>query len=98
MSILFQEREKQMSEETVSSEQLSVSSEEEVEKLKEVNERQGESLLSTPPENPTPSKTQGVRLSRDGGAGVLQSAAKKAAASNSRSDIHEYMRLRRSFV
>ncbi|MHC5001069.1 MAG: hypothetical protein ACYTE1_09680 [Planctomycetota bacterium] len=51
--------------------------------------------------NPTPQvsqKTQGVKPPRDNGIGVLQSAAKKAAASNSRSDVHEYMRLRRSFI
>ena len=43
-------------------------------------------------------KTQGVKPSRDTGVGVLQSAAKKAARSNSRSDVHEYMRIRRKFV
>jgi hypothetical protein len=43
-------------------------------------------------------KTQGVKPSRDSGIGILQSAAKKAAASNSRTDVHEYMRLRRNFV
>lgn len=46
----------------------------------------------------TSQKTQGVRPGRDNGAGVLQSAAKKAAHSNSRRDVHEYMRLRRNFV
>ena len=45
-----------------------------------------------------PTKTQGVKPSRDNGVGVLQTAAKKAAASNSRSDVQEYMRLRRNFV
>ena len=52
----------------------------------------GESLLAAAPE-----KTQGVRVLRGGG-GVLQSAAKKAAASNSRTDVQEYMRIRRNFV
>ncbi|MHC5138652.1 MAG: hypothetical protein ACYSOF_01990 [Planctomycetota bacterium] len=45
-----------------------------------------------------PSKTQGVKPPRDSGVGVLQSAAKKAARSNSRADVYEYMRLRRNFV
>ena len=51
--------------------------------------------------SPTPQvsqKTQGVKPSRDNGIGVLQTAAKKAARSNSRNDVHEYMRLRRNFV
>ena len=46
----------------------------------------------------TPSKTQGVKPPRDSGVGMLGSAAKKAARSNSRADVHEYMRLRRNFV
>ena len=45
-----------------------------------------------------PPKTQCVKPARDHGVGVLESAAKKAARSNSRSDVHEYMRIRRSFV
>ncbi|MHC4292632.1 MAG: hypothetical protein ACYSTR_10535 [Planctomycetota bacterium] len=42
--------------------------------------------------------TRGIKPSRSSAASVLQSAAKKAARSNSRSDVHEYMRIRRSFV
>ncbi len=45
-----------------------------------------------------PTKTQGVRVSRGGAAEVLHDAAKKAAASNSRTDVHEYMRIRRSYI
>lgn len=43
-------------------------------------------------------KTQGVRSSRDGAVAVLDAAATKAARSNSRADVHAYMRLRRSYV
>ena len=44
-------------------------------------------------------KTQGVRETRTGGARtVLQTAAKQAAHSGSRSDVQEYLRIRRSFV
>jgi hypothetical protein len=43
-------------------------------------------------------KTQGVRPPRGGTAEVLHTAAKKAARSNSRSDVQEYMRLRRNYV
>jgi len=44
-------------------------------------------------------KTQGVKEPRTGGArGVLQGAARQAANSGSRSDVQEYLRLRRSFV
>ena len=43
-------------------------------------------------------KTQCVKPLRDHGVGILKTAAKKAARSNSRSDVHEYMRLRRGYV
>jgi len=43
-------------------------------------------------------KTRGVRPPRGTNAQVLQDLAKKAAHSNSRSDVHEYMRLRRNYV
>jgi len=79
-----------MSEESVTSEQLSVSSEE------GESQNTAKQSLTVPPD--TPPKTQGVKPPPDHGAGVLQTAAKKAARSNSRTDIHEYMRLRRNFV
>jgi hypothetical protein len=43
-------------------------------------------------------KTQGVRPPRGTNAQVLQDLAKKAARSNSRNDVQEYMRLRRDYV
>ncbi|MBL7215207.1 MAG: hypothetical protein ISS71_05970 [Phycisphaerae bacterium] len=44
-------------------------------------------------------KTQGVKETRTGGArSMLQTAAKQAAGSGSRSDVQEYLRLRRNFV
>ena len=44
-------------------------------------------------------KTQGVKEIRTGGArNLLQTAAKQAAGSGSRSDVQEYLRVRRSFV
>ena len=53
---------------------------------------QGESLSSTV-------KTQGVKETRTGGARtMLQTAAKQAAHSGSRTDVQEYLRIRRSFV
>ncbi|MDH4202862.1 MAG: hypothetical protein OEV87_08200 [Phycisphaerae bacterium] len=51
--------------------------------------------------NPTPhasEKTRGVRPPRGDVSQILHGAAKKAARSNSRSDVHEYMRLRRNYV
>lgn len=45
-----------------------------------------------------PAKTQSVRVSRGGGAEVLGPAAQRAARSGNRNDVHEYMRLRRSYV
>ncbi len=102
-----------MSEETVISQESDLSGQEEKENPQKGTEAaetpsplrgtpplQGESNLpqasSLSPQIST--KTQGVKPSRSGAIGVLQSAAKKAAASNSRSDVHEYMRLRRSYV
>jgi hypothetical protein len=43
-------------------------------------------------------KTRGVRPPRGDVSQILHSAAKKAAHSNSRNDVHEYMRLRRRYV
>ena len=44
-------------------------------------------------------KTQGVKETRTSGArGLLQNAAKQAAGSGSRSDVQEYLRIRRSYV
>ena len=43
-------------------------------------------------------KTQGVRPPRGTNAQVLQDLAKKAARSNSRNDVQEYMRIRRNYV
>ena len=97
-----------MSEENaVSGEQLPVSSEEESEDLKQVNTQQAEEIEKLkaevealkPPSSPHASqKTQGVKPSRSSAASILQSAAKKATRSNSRSDVHEYMRIRRGYV
>ena len=78
-----------MSDETVSSDQLSVNS--------DLSPQEESSHVSSI-EPQVSQKTQGVRPGRDHGVGVLQSAAKKAARSNSRGDVHEYMRLRRNYV
>lgn len=43
-------------------------------------------------------KTRGVRPPRGDVSQILHGAAKKAARSNSRNDVHEYMRLRRNYV
>ena len=43
-------------------------------------------------------KTRGVRPPRGNVSQLLHGAAKKAAHSNSRSDVHEYMRIRRGYV
>jgi len=83
------------------SEEKSVNSEEEVQVEAQTKAPRREPPDDSQASSPTPqvsTKTQGVRPSPDNGAGVLQSAAKKAARSNSRTDIHEYMRLRRNFV
>ncbi len=54
---------------------------------------QGESLSSQSV------KTQGVKETRTpGGRSLLQNAAKQAAGSGSRSDVQEYLRLRRAYV
>lgn len=110
---------------SVDSDQLPVNSVEELNKLKEANQKQAaeikelkkevevlrtpSSLRDNPPSqgqshlNPKRDasatlKTQGIKPSRGDGMGVLHKAAKRAAHSNSRSDVQEYMRLRRSFV
>ena len=44
------------------------------------------------------SKTAGVKEKESGGQRVLEGRAKKAAASGSRADVHEYMQIRRPFV
>ena len=74
---------------------------------------QGESLLDAKSENPakqsltvapdnpvsTSYKTQGVKETRTSGArGLLQNVAKQAARSGSRSDVQEYLRVRRQYV
>jgi hypothetical protein len=43
-------------------------------------------------------KTAGAREREQGGRGVLDKAAKRAAMTGNRMDLHEYMRLRRNFV
>jgi hypothetical protein len=43
-------------------------------------------------------KTAGAREREQGGRGVLEKAAKRAATTGNRMDLHEYMRLRRNFV
>ena len=55
--------------------------------------------LAAAAENGNGQKTQGVKGTRTGGArSTLQTAAKQAADSGSRSDVQEYLRLRRNFV
>ncbi len=50
-------------------------------------------------ENDNRQKTQGVKETRTGGARtMLQTAAKQAAHSGSRSDVQEYLRFRRAYV
>lgn len=44
------------------------------------------------------SKTSGVKDRSSGGRRMLEGVAKKAAASGSRNDVQEYMRMRRQFV
>ena len=84
------------SEESVNSQQLSVTSEQKPqEEESQASSPESQASLLTPQVS---QKTQGVRPLRDRGASALQSAAKKAARSNSRSDVHEYMRLRRLYV
>lgn len=45
---------------------------------------------------PVCEKTRNARSRIDGGAAQLEKAAKKAAASGSRKDLHQYLKLRRS--
>ncbi|MCI0498287.1 MAG: hypothetical protein L0Y36_01210 [Planctomycetales bacterium] len=46
-----------------------------------------------------PEKTQGVKEVRGGGGRVvLEKAARRAARTASRTDVQEYLRIRRSFV
>ena len=55
--------------------------------------------LAAATENDNGQKTQGVKETRTGGArSMLQNAAKRAADSGSRSDVQEYLRLRRAYV
>lgn len=46
----------------------------------------------------TPTKTAGVRNRLTSNETILERAAKKAATSGSRADLHEYLRLRRNFL
>jgi hypothetical protein len=69
--------------------------------LRDAPPSQGESLDEPQASSPTPrvsQKTQCVRPPRGDVSQILHGAAKKAARSNSRNDVHEYMRLRRSYV
>ena len=43
-------------------------------------------------------KTAGVKQRTGGGQAVLENSAKRAAVSGSRTDVHDYMRVRRQFV
>ena len=56
------------------------------------------SATLTHPSSPCSDATRGVRPPRGDVSQVLHGAAKKAAHSNSRNDVHEYMRLRRNYV
>ncbi|MCE5184973.1 MAG: hypothetical protein LLF76_02465 [Planctomycetaceae bacterium] len=59
----------------------------------------GESLDVPKLEASATLKTQGVRAGRgDAGRRVLDRAAKAAAKTGRRGDVHEYMRLRRNYV
>jgi hypothetical protein len=44
------------------------------------------------------SRTAGVKQRTGGGRAVLENSAKRAAVSGSRTDVHDYMRVRRQFV
>ena len=44
------------------------------------------------------SRTAGVKQRTGGGQAVLENSAKRAAVSGSRTDVHDYMRVRRQFV
>jgi len=55
-------------------------------------------LFGGPPRREVASKTAGVKEKASGGERVLEGRAKKAAASGSRADVHDYMRSRRRFV
>lgn len=44
------------------------------------------------------SRTAGVKQRTGGGHAVLENSAKRAAVSGSRTDVHDYMRVRRQFV
>ena len=84
------------SEKSANSQQLPVTNEESPQEEDPQVSRLEPQALDTEPQ--VSQKTQGVRVSRSNGAQVLQDAAKKAARSNSRSDVAEYMRLRRGYV
>ena len=55
-------------------------------------------MFDGPPRREVASKTAGVKEKASGGERVLEGRAKKAVASGSRADVHEYMRIRRPFV
>ncbi len=48
--------------------------------------------------SPAASKTAGVKQRTGGGQAVLENSAKRAAVSGSRTDVHDYMKVRRQFV
>lgn len=85
---------------SVNSQQLSVNSEEESAASQQSSVTSGEEMKSQSEQNPKgPEKTQGVKEVRgSGGRAVLEKAAKRAAGSGNRTDVQEYMRIRRSFV
>ena len=69
--------------------------------LRDTPPSQGESLNEPHASSPMPhasEKTQGVRPPRGTQAQALEGAAGRAARSGRRNDVHEYMRIRRSFV
>lgn len=55
-------------------------------------------LFSAKEERVSALKTAGVKENLSGGQRVLENVGRKAAASGSRVDLHEYMRARRQFV
>ena len=66
--------------------------------LRDTPHSQGESLENPKQDASATLKTRGIRPPRGTQVQVLQGLAKKAAHSNSRNDVHEYMRIRRNFV
>lgn len=59
----------------------------------------GQAQPEEPPAADGPVKTQGVRPARsDSGRRVLERAARAAARTGRRGDVHEYMRIRRGYL